>query len=227
MQFGQPRQEKFDKRPKCFAPCPKIKIGRCFSEKNEAPQKVPMVTLIAVLTTLPNKSEEKPSSFCSMFENDNGIFLQEEISSQKVPLDLYKAVLKTLPESFGQKSEKFSLTVRNWWWNTFLKNKWLCSKCSYGHGEASCDNTVMKRSTKLREFFGRCLKLIINKHFSEEKYFTKNAFAHEKTVLTAQPKNFPLKAEKLTPTFRKLSKNAFFRNKVSSKNVPMETCIAF
>ena len=128
MQFGQPRQEKFDTRPKCFAPCPKIVIGRCFSETNEAPQKVPMVTMIAVLTTLPNKSEEKPSSFCSMFENDNGIFLQEKIYSQKVPTNLFNAVLKTLSEIYGQKVKNFSLNVRKLWINTFFQKQMICLK---------------------------------------------------------------------------------------------------
>ena len=151
MQFGQPRQEKFDKRPKCFAPCPKIVIGRCFSETNEAPQKVPMVTLIAVLTTLPNKSEEKPSSFCSMFENDNGIFLQEKIYSQKVPTNLFNAVLKTLSEIYGQKVKNFSLNVRKLWINTFFKNKWFASKCSYGDIDCGFQNPTeqVRRTAEL------------------------------------------------------------------------------
>ena len=101
-----------------------------------------MVPLIAVLTTLPNKSEKKPSSLSWRSEKDIELFLQEEISSQKVPLDLYKAVLKTLSENFWQKAKNFSLNVRKCSINTCFKNKWFSSKCSHGQVERSSDNPV-------------------------------------------------------------------------------------
>ena len=160
MQFGQPRQEKFDKRPKCFAPCPKIKIGRCFSEKNEAPQKVPMVTLIAVLTTLPNKSEEKPSSFCSMFENDNGIFLQEKIYSQKVPTNLFNAVLK--------------------FWKP-IGNLWTKSQKLF----AQCPKTVNKHFFQKQMI---CLKMFLWWHWLRFSKPDRTSSKNSRVVLTELPK---------------------------------------
>ena len=168
MQFGQPRQGKIGRGPKIFRSMSKNGDPPLIPETNQSPQNVPMVTLIAVLTTLPNKSEEKPSNSSSMSENDTEIFLQGKKSSQKMQMDLYNAVSKTLSGNFGQKGKNFLLKVRKWWINTFIKNKWFSSECSYGHVERSSDNPVIKCSTKLREFFGRCLKLIFNKHFSEE-----------------------------------------------------------
>ena len=58
-----------------------------------------MDTLIAVLTTLEIKPEEKPSSFYSISENNNAIFPQKKTSPQKVPLDLYKRCFPNYPET--------------------------------------------------------------------------------------------------------------------------------
>ena len=54
-----------------------------FSKIIDSPQKVPMVMLIVVLTTVPNKSQEKPNGFCSRTVSDNEIFLHEKFSTQK------------------------------------------------------------------------------------------------------------------------------------------------
>ena len=115
---------------------------KLYSKTNDSPQNVPMVPLIAVLTTLPNKSEEKPGSFSWMSEKVNKVFLHEEISSQKIPMDLYKAVLKALSEIFWQKAKNFSLNVRKCSINTCFKNKWFSSKCSYGPINCGFDNTA-------------------------------------------------------------------------------------
>ena len=148
MQFGPDRQRKFDKRPKYFSQCPERVIKRFLSERNESPQNVPIVTLIAVLTTLSNKSEEKQSSFSSMSENDSEKFLQEKNSVQNDPMDLYNAVLKTLSENFGEEAKNFSINVRKWWINTSFKNKSFTSKYSCGHVDCGFDNPAEKARIK-------------------------------------------------------------------------------
>ena len=125
---------------------------KLYSKTNDSPQNVPMVPLIAVLTTLPNKSEEKPGSFSWMSEKVNEVFLHEEISSQKIPMDLFNAVLKkTLSEIYGQKVKNFSLNVRKLWINTFFKNKWFASKCSYGDIDCGFQNPTeqVRRTAEL------------------------------------------------------------------------------
>ena len=136
MQFGQHRQGKFDKRPNC----PERVTKRFLSERNESSQNVPIVTLIAVLTSLSNKSQEKQSSFSSMSENDSENFLQEKNSLQNDTMDLYNAVLKTLSENFCEKAKNFSINVRKWWINTSFKNKSFASKCSCGHVDCGFNN---------------------------------------------------------------------------------------
>ena len=66
--------------------------------------------------------------FFSIFENDNGIFLQEKIYSQKVPTNLFNAVSKTLSEIYGQKVKNFSLNVRKLWINNFFQKQMICLK---------------------------------------------------------------------------------------------------
>ena len=83
------------------------------SKANDSPQNDPMVTLIAVLTTLPNKFEKTTSSFCSMSKNVNQNFFRKQNLSQKVPTDLDNAILKTLSENLGQ-SQIFSVSVPKW-----------------------------------------------------------------------------------------------------------------
>ena len=132
------------KKPIIFLSMSENGEEKLYSKTNDSPQNVLMVPLIAVLTTLPNKSEEKPGSFSWMSEKVNEVFLHEEISSQKIPMDLYKAVLKALSEIFWQKAKNFSLNVRKCSINTCFKNKWFSSKCSHGQVERSSDNPVKK-----------------------------------------------------------------------------------
>ena len=74
---------KFDKRQKTIDSMSENKEITIFSESNDSPQKFSMVTLIAVLTTLSNKSEEKPSRFCSRSENDLEIFCGKKYITSK------------------------------------------------------------------------------------------------------------------------------------------------
>ena len=68
------------------------------SKTNESPKNVSMVPLIAVLTTLPTKSEENLNSFSSMSKNDNDIFLLEKVQIRRFQW-------RTVSESFEQKNQ--------------------------------------------------------------------------------------------------------------------------
>ena len=114
--------EKFVQKPKTFHSRSENGEEKASTTTNDSSQNVSMVPMIAVLTTVPNESEEKPSSLSWMSEKDNEFFLQEKNSNQKVPVDLYKAVLKTLSESFVQKSQKIRSISENGY-KTFFSKK--------------------------------------------------------------------------------------------------------
>ena len=83
-----------------------------FSESNDSPQNVSIATLIAVLTTLSNKTEEKPSRFCSRSENDLEIFCRQKHHLKKFQWACktqfwrpYGKSLEKKPKTFPSKSE--------------------------------------------------------------------------------------------------------------------------
>ena len=105
--LGIPVKRKYDKRPKKFRWMSEKGDQTLLSKTNDSPQNFSMVTLIAVLTTLPNKWEKMPSSFCSMSENVNQSFFRKQNLSQKVPTDLDNRILETLLENLGPKAKFF------------------------------------------------------------------------------------------------------------------------
>ena len=83
-----------------------------------------------------------------------------------------------------------------------FQKQMILLKMFLGTRKAQFQQPRWRNFQKMAKLFGQCQKMI-SKDFSEEKYFTKNPYAHEKTVLSAQPKNILLKVEKFTLNFRK------------------------
>jgi len=84
--FDNPVKTFSSKSREFFAQCPKM-MKKNVSEKNIPPQKVRLLTLKAVLTTVPRNFCQKAENFPPMSENNrNVIFIKKFIFPQSGPL---------------------------------------------------------------------------------------------------------------------------------------------
>ena len=108
--LGNPVKRKFDKRPKTFRWLSENGEQTLLSKTNDSPQNFPMVTLIAVLTTLQNKFEKMPSSFRSIAEKVNRFLSRIKIYLKKF-LRTWTTQFRRPFRKCWTRSQMFSLSV--------------------------------------------------------------------------------------------------------------------
>ena len=125
--LGNPVKRKFDKRPKTFRWLTENCEQTLLSKTNDSPQNDPMVTLIAVLTTLQNKFEKMPSSFRSIAEKLINFFPEKRYISKSSYGHGQRSFGDPIGK-FGTRSQMFSLSVLERWKSlVYWKKLWKSS----------------------------------------------------------------------------------------------------